>query len=75
MALFGNLFGGRKESKKKEEWEKETSFMIAIPKNGEDADNFAILTERLKTSDYVTLKDSKQTENGHVLSVASGDLE
>lgn len=32
MALFGNLFGGRKESKKKNNWEKETSFMVVIPK-------------------------------------------
>ena len=65
MALFGNLFGSRKESKaakEKETWEKELSFMVAIPKNEEDIADFEHLAERLKSSGVLTKKDSKINE-------------
>lgn len=65
MALFGNLFGGRKESKankEKDTWEKELSFMVAVPKNEGDIADFEQLVERVKSSGVITLKDSKQND-------------
>ena len=52
MALFGNLFGGRKESKKKNDWKKETSFMVVIPKNAADIENLEVLAKRLEKTDF-----------------------
>lgn len=75
MALFGSLFGGHKESKKRDDWEKEISCMIAISKSGEEAYHFERLVERVEASDIITLKDSKTTEKGFLMSVSSGDLE
>ena len=77
MALFGNLFGSRKESKaakEKETWEKELSFMVAIPKNEEDIADFEHLTERLKSSGVLTLKDSKINDMLW-LKIGSGEYE
>lgn len=65
MALFGSLFGGRKESKankEKDTWEKELSFMVAVPKNEGDIADFEQLVERVKSSGVITLKDSKQND-------------
>ena len=77
MALFGNLFGSRKESKaakEKETWEKELSFMVAIPKNEEDIADFEHLAERLKSSGVLTLKDSKINDMLW-LKIGSGEYE
>ncbi len=77
MALFGNLFGSRKESKaakEKETWEKELSFMVAIPKNEEDIADFEHLAERLKSSSVLTLKDSKINDMLW-LKIGSGEYE
>lgn len=75
MALFGNLFGKSKESKKKDVQTqgKELSFMVAIPKNESDIDNLAFLLERLKTSGMFTVKDSKLNDMLWV-KIESGDL-
>lgn len=88
MALFGNLFGEPDENKENNTWKKETSFMVVIPKNESDIDNLELLAKRLEKtehsvlqlvkdyeSEFVTLKDSKPSENGLMLLVASGDLE
>ncbi len=77
MALFGNLFGSRKESKaakEKETWEKELSFMVAIPKNEEDIADFEHLAERLKSSGVLALKDSKINDMLW-LKIGSGEYE
>lgn len=77
MALFGNLFGSRKESKaakEKERWEKELSFMVAIPKNEGDIADFEQLVERLKSSSMLTLKDSKINDMLW-LKIGSGEYE
>ncbi len=77
MALFGNLFGGRKENKaakEKEAWEKELSFMVAIPKNEEDIADFEHLAEQLKSSSVLTLKDSKINDMLW-LKIGSGEYE
>ena len=77
MALFGNLFGSRKESKaakEKETWEKELSFMVAIPKNEEDIADFEHLAEQLKSSSVLTLKDSKINDMLW-LKIGSGEYE
>ncbi|MDE7267339.1 MAG: DUF4026 domain-containing protein [Lachnospiraceae bacterium] len=74
MALFGKLFGKNKETAKKKDVEKEISCMIVIPKNEEEADNYALLEERLKASKTITLKDSI-IDNGWKLKIASGEME
>lgn len=75
MAVFGNLFGESKESKKKkkEAQGKELSFMVAIPKNEGDIDHLAILLERLEASRMVTVKDSRLNDMLWV-KIESGDL-
>lgn len=74
MALFGKLFGKNKENGKKEVPEKEISCMIVIPRNGEEADNYAFLEDRLKNSSLIQLKDSVN-DDGLKLKIASGELE
>ena len=74
MALFGKLFGKNKETAKKKDVEKEISCMIVIPRNGEEADNYALLEERLKNSSLIQLKDSVK-DDGLKLKMASGELE
>lgn len=77
MALFNKLSGGRKADKPENTWQKETSFMLVIPKNETDINSLELLAERLKKSEseLMTLKDSKTTKNGLVLLVKAGDLE
>ena len=74
MALFGKLFGKNKETAKKKDVEKEISCMIVIPKNEVEADNYALLEERLKASELIALKDSA-IDNEWRLKIASSEME
>lgn len=74
MALFGNLFGGRRESRKKENPGKDISCMVAIPKDGEDIENYELLLERVKESGCIAVNDSKITDNGLMMKAALGEL-
>lgn len=74
MALFGKLFGKNKETAKNDAPEKEISCMIVLPRNGEEADDYALLEERLKNSDRIQFQKS-ETDNGLKLKIASGELE
>ena len=75
---IGNIFKKKKEKMQldvdkinslKENYEKENSYMLAIPKDEEEIKNIDVIKERIANSKYFTLKNMYLSENKIQISI------